>query len=315
VVKKIFFLLLSAAPLALSAAGEPGGNVSPLTLEFSLGLLSGRAEELVYQDENSGDKLSQLLWDLKPLVYTGAGLRYHRQSRGGGGFFAEAMVKLGIPGETGVMEDRDWMGLNAPQWLTHYSVHTNRTDWAVLFDGSLGLSFPVWTHFLLKISVAYHFMNFYWMGKGGSLLYPYPDSHGYITTATATVITYQQIWHAIGPAVSFYGAFNRYFSMELAFNFSPLVFFAGLDNHILRVPRLVITGKYNGGFSIQPGLVFSFAPKGSLVFSLSLAYRRIRGTRGDGYYDEQGSPLQVATNANGAGYSVFDVGFNVRFGF
>jgi outer membrane protease len=67
-----FLLLLLAIPPELTAQEQPANKSGlRLSLGASLGLLNGRGEELVYWDEGSDRKLSQLLWDSKPLGYAG----------------------------------------------------------------------------------------------------------------------------------------------------------------------------------------------------------------------------------------------------
>jgi len=108
------------------AVGEPPGDVLPparfpytVTLSAGFGLFAGQAEEIVYAGSSKtslpawddDDKLSQLLWDLKPLVYGGVGAVFApRDPWTRSGFYLETGVSLGIPGRVGVMEDRDLAG-------------------------------------------------------------------------------------------------------------------------------------------------------------------------------------------------------------
>jgi outer membrane protease len=170
--KLCFFVLLAALALGLFAEENQANDLN-LSMEASLGLLSGRGEELVYRDKDTDDKLSQLLWDFKPLVYAGLGIDFSwRKPENKWGVFTDALFKFGIPGGSGVMEDRDWMALNYPDFLTHYSVHDNRTEKAVLIDADIGASFQIFENFLLKTYISYSFMYFSWTANGGSLLYP-----------------------------------------------------------------------------------------------------------------------------------------------
>jgi hypothetical protein len=76
------------------------------SIKTHAGVLYGQSAEIVYWSNTRSDKLSLLLWDLKPLVYAGTELNleptdsFHRR-----GPFVRANVTAGIPGLTGVMED------------------------------------------------------------------------------------------------------------------------------------------------------------------------------------------------------------------
>lgn len=287
-------------------------NGHSISLGASFGLLNGESEEIVYRSAGSKDKLSQLLWNFRPLVYAGAELHYNwRLSAGKKNIFADALSKFGIPGITGSEEDRDWM-YNA-NWLSHYSVHDNRTENAIQIDVKAGMAFTIFEQFLLKTYISYDFMYFSWTAKGGSFLYPTDDGgHSYLLSSRDTG-KYKQVWNLLSPGVSFYGAFNRYFDIELFFDLSPLVWLAARDEHIER--NLVIHDALFGGLSVEPGLLFSFKPGGSMTWSLSLDYRRIFGTRGDGVYKEQGKPAITAGEMAGAGYSAFDAAITVKYKF
>jgi hypothetical protein len=128
--------------------------------------------------------------------------------------------------------------------------------------------------------------------------------HGYLRPID--VGTYKQIWNIVSPAVSFYGAFNRYFDIEIAFKASPFILCDTQDNHILR--SLLITSTLRGGLFLEPRLLFSFTPQDFFTLSLSVTYRNISGTRGESKYDEAGKIPVTGRNIGGTGYSAFDAG-------
>jgi outer membrane protease len=318
--KKFCLLILFAGMVSGVFAQEaPKEKTFSLSLGTSIGLLAGQAEEIVYLG-NSEDKLSQLLWDLKPLIYAGinANMDWQRPGRRWS-IFADASFKAGLPMETGEMEDRDWTVLGYPDFLTHYSVSTNNTNRAFLADLDIGVSVPIFRRlFLIKPMISYSFMYFSWMASGASILYPGSDGdHGYYSSSI-DVISYKQIWHIVSTGFALYGEFNDYFNIEIAFKISPLIFGFSKDDHILR--NLYITDRIFGGFFLEPRLLFTFTPVDFIDLSLSVAYRHISESRGDSVYD-QGPPgssgLSVGThsfkNIAGAGYRVFDVGLVVTF--
>jgi outer membrane protease len=282
-----------------------------LSLGASTGLLYGQAEEIVFKYKNYSNKLSQLLWDEKPLVYAGLDIHYNRKKPAGKwSVFTDALFKFGFPAKTGIMEDRDWQDTRYPNFLTNYSVHDNETEKAVLININAGASFNIFEKILIKPFLSYNYMNFSWAASGGSLLYPGADGgHNYILSS-GNVITYEQVWNIIAAGISFYGAFNRYFDINISVSLSPLIWCTAVDNHILR--SLIFTDTLSGGFFIEPGLIFSFTPNDFLSVSLSVAYRNISGTRGDSKAQSPTTTV-ISKNAGGAGYSVFDAGIIVNY--
>jgi outer membrane protease len=305
--KACLFVLSAVMVMGLSAQG----NDHNVSFGVSLGLLDGQGEEIIYRNESGNNKLSQLLWDIKPLFYAGVDMAYSWQKPENiWGIFADTSFKFGFPGRTGVIEDRDWMVLAYPEFLTHYSVHDNKTESAMLIDANIGVSFRIFKIFLLKTYIAYSFMRFSWTANGGSFLYPASDGgHGYLRPID--VVAYKQTWNTISPGVAFYGEFNRYFDLEISLALSPFIWCFAEDNHILR--DLKITGNANGGFFIEPGLVFSFKPAKYFAASFTFKYRNISGTRGNAEYVEQGQPSFTARNMSGVAYSAFDIGLIGKF--
>jgi outer membrane protease len=312
----IVLCILMAQGLALPAQEAAAKATHSLSLGVSTGLLAGASEEIIYRNASTPSKLSQLLWEMKPLAYAGLDLRYDLR-RAAAAYFAGASVKLGIPGETGLMEDRDWIVSDYPSFLTHYSVHDNKTENAVLIDASIGTAFQLFQRFLFKLYASYSFMYFSWAGTGGSFLYPADpnqpnQTHVYLVDQI-TVITYTQAWHSIAPAIAFYGAFNRYFAIEVQLKLSPFVWASSEDHHLLR--SLVITEELDGGFFIEPALTLSFKAAPAFTVSLSVLYRQISGTRGDSTYaggDDFPEPNTFKGLA-GASYAAFDVGLAVQY--
>jgi outer membrane protease len=258
--------------------------------------------------------LSQLLWYFEPLVYLGVDTHYNRSiPRTGWEIFADGIFKFGFPGTTGQMEDRDWLDTRYSDFLTHYSVHDNETKNAVLIDANIGASFAIFKNHLIKMFIAYNYMNFYWSATGGSFLYPtYENSdegHSYLPKSVE-VVTYKQIWNILSPGIAFYGVFNRYFDIEIYIKMSPFIWLSAKDEHLLR--DLVITKEIFGGFFIEPGFTFLFTPNDTIGLSLYFLYRNISGIRGNGKY-KYPDKIKTTNNTIGAGYSVFDVGITAKF--
>ena len=148
----VFLVLAGFSVNAESVADEVDDrNDHFLSFGFSLGLLAGTSEEIVYRSSSSDNFMSQLIWPLDPLFYLGIDAGYSWQGPANpenvferifSGFFLDASVKFGLPGDTGPMEDRDW--IRQPTWaLSHYSLHDNTVEFAIIAGLAVGKSFKL----------------------------------------------------------------------------------------------------------------------------------------------------------------------------
>ena len=297
--------------IAFAQLNDKSGHT--LALSVSLGALAGDTEEIVYIDGTSRDRLSLLIWEIKPLFYAGLDIHYGWQSkRTFLGAFSDVNLKFGIPAKTGVLEDRDWFDSSEntyPYWLTHYSEHENKTKAAVLLDFRAGVSFKL--NYGLKLSsfLSYSLMFYSWDASSGSYLYPWTGGHSY-NTSSEKVITYKQQWHIVSPGVSFSGAFNRFFGLELSLKLSPLIWLVSVDDHIKT--NTVYTDMPRWGFFMEPALLFSFDTGTFVSLLFSYSFRYITGSRGDSF-DQMGEIINKTYNVAGAAYSVHDFGITAKF--
>jgi len=316
--KKLCFFVFSVVIIFNLPAKEHNFSIGA-----GVGELNGLAQEVVYRDTKSDNKLSELLWNFNSLTYIGLDIKYSWLKPGNyWGLFANASFKYGLSGKPDVMEDRDWIVAKYPDWLTHYSVHDNKTNSANLIDCNLGTSFLIFQKFLLKSYISYHYMHFSLTASGGSILYPDWDTDGDgkpdgdhlpLFVFYDEVGKYEQTWHVFSPAISFYGEFNRYFDIEIAFEVTPFIWCVAIDEHLLR--ELVITDVLIGGTFIEPSFLFSYKPSEYFVLSLSFAYREISNSRGDSKYKNAGQKAFIERNLSGAGYKAVDFGIISKFRF
>jgi outer membrane protease len=310
--KKLCFFIFSAAMIFNLSAKEHDFSIGA-----SFGMLNGRAQEAWYMDTETDNKESELLWDFKPLPYIGLDIKYSwLKPENKWGLFANGLIKFGFPYESGVMEDRDWLISSNPNWLTNYSVHDNKTETAILMDFNLGVSFLIFQKFLLKPYLSYHYMHFSWTASGGSILYArnsiYDPVYSYYYPSTKNVATYEQTWHIFSPAISFYGEFNRFFDIEIAFEATPLIWCLAKDNHIDK--NWLITDNPIYGIFIEPSVLFSYKPMDHFVLSFSFTYRDINKSRGDTLYKKPSSN-EFFKNRGGAGYTAADIGIIAKYKF
>ena len=312
----IFLILVSFSVNAEGDANEVNDESDHLfSVGFSFGLLSGVSEEIVYRSSSANSYMSQLIWPIDPLFYVGFDAGYSWKGPANpesvfqkifSGFFFNASAKLGLPADTGMMEDRDW--IRQPIWaLSHYSLHDNKIETAVLAGLDIGKSFRLHNEFRLSVFLSYDIMYYAFAARGGTYLYPELDGGHFYDPSTEDVVTYRQFWQIFSPGVSFYGVFNSYFDVEIFVKATPLIFSSSYDEHLSRTLRIINDPMYYGLY-IEPGLVFTFKPAASkFMLSMSLNYRNISGTRGNSRY-RYPENTNLYRNVGGADYSAFDIG-------
>ena len=312
----IFFL--SFAP-AFAQAGGASGRYS-FSLSPLFGFLYGQAEELVYRYPGQNPLLSELLWDLKPLFYVGLAADFGpRDPFQDDGIIAAGSIKFGLPFRSGTHENRDWL---SPQenWLTHFSRHDVYVQSAILLDVSAGYSWRLTDFLALRAFAEFSFMHFSWSGENGFVQYAQRDAAGNFqrwdrslprTHLHGMVIRYSQNWFILSPGFSLKWRMHQRISLEGHFSYTPLIFCAARDDHLLR--RITFWDYLAFGHYINGGGRFLFSLKDNLDIAFSLSYRHITGTRGRTYVqdNETGQTTRGANDA-GAGFSALDISLAAR---
>ena len=320
----IFFSFFFLAPAFAEANEGPPVERHHFSLSPLLGMFYGQAEELVFRP-GSDRLLSELLWDLKPLFYVGLAAEFGpRDPFQDNGFIAAASIKFGLPFRSGNHENRDWLN---PQHgrLTHFSQHDVYTQNAILLDISAGYSWRLTDTLALRAHVAFSFMHFSWSGENGFIQYP-TNIAGEILGTTAPpwssdlpkiplhgmVIRYSQNWFIFAPGISFTWRGDHRFSMEGSFSYSPLIFCAARDDHLLR--RITFFDYMSFGHFFNGGGSFVFAARDNLDIAFSVFYRYITGTRGRTYQQNNvtGRTYLTTNDGAGAGFSALTVGLAAR---
>ena len=314
----LFFLSFSFAAADARQPGSHSFSLSPL-----VGMLHGQAEEIVYRGPGSSRLYSELLWDLKPLIFVGLAADFgpddpFRDS----GFIAAASVRFGFPFRSGINENRDWLN---PQenWLTHFSRHDVYIQNAILFDISVGYSWRLTDSLALRAHAEFSFMHFSWSGENGFIQYPpsrwpandYPAWNNELPRRRlyGMVIRYSQNWFIFAPGFSLLWRINERFSLEGSFSYTPLIFCNARDDHLHHSRPITFWDYMSSGHYINGGgrLVFSARDNLDIVFSLSYMY--ITGTRGRTYRQDNASGQVVAFNDSaGAGFSALDISIAAR---
>jgi len=319
--RKNCLLVLFLVLLGFSASAEEYLNAHRFSFGLSFGLLSGATEEVVYRNSAAKNYLSQLVWQINPLFYAGVDLAYSWQGQPDpastfqkifSGFFTDASFKIGMPGDTGLMEDKDWMRQPSSA-MSHYSIHDNRAELAMLAGLDIGKSFRLYNSLRLGVFLSYNLMYYSFAARGGTYLYPDVDGGHFQDPGQEKVVTYRQLWQILSPGLSFHGEIDNYFDIELFFKISPLITASSFDEHLSRGLQIINDPMYLGLY-IEPGLVFAFKPPVSrFMLSFSMNYKNIRGTRGDSWYRYPESASSTYSNVGGADYSAFDIGIAAKF--
>ena len=294
------------------------------TLSGGPGFLYGTSYEIVYQDSRSEDYLSELQWEIKPLLYLGLNVEFGPQNPlEQWGLFADLGVKAGLPIETGVMEDRDWMLPNTvPGSLTHFSSHENHTRAAFLVNLGTGLSLPL-SNFLIKFSLNFDYWYFKWEARNGYSQYGpnYPQLSSsdplYIPwnpgfdkePSQGLIVSYTQHW-----LLTSFGIGAEYFLDRFTFSAAVLLGFANckaIDDHHLRNIRW--TGILSRGFTIRPKLGIFFSLSDTIDIGLSAAYIYIGETRGDTEEINETGNRIIIWNGEAAAFRAFDTSLMFRF--
>ena len=305
------------------AAQEETPNESPYTFSVltSFGIFLGQAEEIVYPpSEFKANKLSQLLWDIKPVFYNSLSLDVSRtRPMEKWGFISALSMKIGFPGKSGKMEDRDWMSIENDA-LTNYSIHDNHTSELLIFDASAGLSFP-FNQVLIKTYFAMSYMRFSFSGMDGYRIYAQPlgggsyasidDNPDYESLANrGKLINYTQNWLTAAQGVSLAVFFNHFYS-EFFFSMGPVIFCIDVDEHLAK--NTVYKDYMYGGVFIEPGFRFSFIANRRLEFSSDFSWRYMGGTRGATWVGSPiGTPDMTQDGEAGAGLSLFNIGLSMK---
>jgi len=284
----------------------------------SFGVLYGQAFEYVYPiaGVTKGELLSELTWDMKPVCYLGLNVDFGLiEPLSRPGFFSSLSFKAGFPGESGKMEDRDWLSVENAN-LTHFSSHTNNTDEFINIDLSVGASLPI-KYLYIKPFLSGSWMRFSFTARDGYFKYAKEDDkkpgiYEPIENApeipiTGRVLSYQQDWLILATGVVIGTNILYPFCFDLSFKISPLTYCAATDNHLLT--STVFKDFTSFGLFIEPSFSSSLAVK-NFKFSLDVSYRNISRTKGASYKNKYSSQ-----NKAGASLSLWDFQFLVKYTF
>jgi outer membrane protease len=329
-----FFILVSISFSLQQLHGEenPGKWAYAFSISPTAGILWGRAEEILYKDPDSDTRISQLLWDLKPLVYAGTDFEFGpRNLWTKSGFTAGLSLKYGFPLKTGIMEDRDWLSDDA--YITNYSNHDAYANGVYMVDISTGFSWAFASRISLRVYGEFSYMYLSWTSQDGYIQYPKDGNGNYLYDGSkpwdpdlpkdpvyGTGIIYTQNWLMFSPSLSFALKLTRYFSLEMFTAWTPFIYAVCIDDHLMslsNVDRYTRGQDYlTGGSSLKEGIKFIFSPTEGFELGLSISCRFIDGPRGDSYERKMGintgGDAFLSVYQGGAGLMALDAGFLLK---
>ncbi|MDR1127456.1 MAG: omptin family outer membrane protease [Treponema sp.] len=278
----------------------------------SFGVFYGQVEEILYKGDDSRDYLSQLLWDMEPLLFWGVSMNFERRNLlDGFGFFTEATLKYGVNADSGVMEDRDWAGIYGQ--LTNYSQHQNYTQNALILNLDAGVSFPLFKIFVFKVYGTVLFVDFAFESRDGYYQYTssYTDTWSDSLPKkpyTGAAINYKQMWFIGGLGASLalpLGAFQIY----LAFNASPFISGVAHDTHLAYSYGNEFYDYLKGGFFLEPKAELSFAVS-RFTTALFFSYKYTAGASGSTY--TKTNNRYIESGVAGGGFSFIETGLTIK---
>jgi outer membrane protease len=319
----LWLLCISAFPLN---AEEPPKKLFSFSVGTSLGFFHGRSEEIVYKNKD-GDYLSELLWDIKSLLYTGMDLSLRLQIPSWPAtFYTVFSEKIGFNGRSGIMEDRDW-DMN-DSFLTHYSRHDNYILGAWFIDADIGASFPLRPGMAsnsdLSVFIRLSYMKLEWISRDGYTQYGKNNHNGsfpYVPwddsfpkeASPGPAIQYKQQWLFLSPGIAAAFPVSDFFTLGGSFTITPLIMATAEDLHMLR--NLEFQDRPRGGIALEPEFRITFFPNRLCSLSLKASWRYINGSAGRSWKRYTGSSEYQDNGNSGAGFNVLDTGISFKLYF
>jgi len=325
----LVIILFSFFTINSAFCNDQTGGDYQFSIGTQFGFVSGEALELIYPTNTHVDLLSELTWEMKPVLYYGIQVDISRSNFiSASGFFTSLSFRMGIPGVSGIHENRDWQS-DVNNELTDFSSHTNKTKEFYLFDAAFGFSIPAGV-FYIKPFINFSWMRFSYSGNDGNGTYARrkstnPDTYHSIddnpikiSYSGQEVIRYQQDWYLISAGFTIGTQVLFPLALDLSFQISPLTYCVSRDDHLSVIifgnksPHRVYKDYTSLGLFLEPAGKISITA-GRFDFSIIGAYRYIGRTKGPAYSDFGNRGLFIQNGEAGAALSIFDVRFLVDF--
>lgn len=251
-------------------------------LQFSTGLLDGKAKEYVFvYDAALGGgryKLSQLDWEIKRVVMVGGNLTL----RDGRGTINVGFWKSMTKGDDGSIQDYDWFNTESSQWTEFSDSDADVAD-ASMFDINGGWEFMHdYFGFNARVLLGYKMDVWKWKASGGYALYSSLDYEPYYFE-DETIGKYKQkvSFPYLGGSADWA---SGGFVISVYCTYSPFVKIDARDNHILR--SLTITDTFKDGEMLAAGASAKYAFDSGWFLTAAVDFQKINLIVGDATYDQ-----------------------------
>lgn len=255
------YLLLLSYGIFFTATLFSQNKIFSFEIEPLFGIRNGTVSEYVYsKNSQTGSEyhLSLLDWDLKNSLYYGIAGDFGIKD-----FHASINFKNFIPGESGRLQDSDWLqdtGYHTGRTdiKTNYSVHNNTLLEGLNLEGKIRYNFHPTRSFSLAPTAGVSYENYHFIGANGrkwygtnnpnvplydpynACYYPYNDpepSHVSTGTFSGAVIELERydfyVW--LGLSADYKTADEKW-QFGFDFEFSPYTYIISIDSHLERTP-------------------------------------------------------------------------------
>ena len=277
-------------------------------LSASIENISGQSDEYVY-DETTGDKISELNWDLENIVMLGGEISV--------GWNDRLQFNLGgwtaVSEDSGSMVDRDWLSDVNSDW-SHYSKSSNELDHGYIVDVNLSYNFSVTENIFISPILGFRFNNWKWHDRGGE--YIYSGNGGWRnysgTFPDETGIVYEQWLYAPYLGVAVGGIYERFF-INTYLKGSPWAWSEDKDQHLLR--DLEFEEKVNKQRFIGAGIECGYSVTDSLSINLGLDYQKFKTAKGSTLEIDKATGERYHINGDAAGIAHHSTAVSLSVGY
>ena len=298
---------ISKTTFAMHALPEISDEKTDKINSFSIdtGFLYGELGEYVY---NQSQKLSELVWDLKPLYYAGGAMDVHFFGR----FFICSGYWSGVNKRAGEIEDTDWDPSGA---ISRVSVHDCLLIQARFFDLNAGYSIALESGHKIDHKIffllGYKYQQIIVEAQNG-----YVESPSDIRINVAGVfIQYEQVYKIPYIGIDWRTVFMQRLKIDVFCMYSPFVLCSATDYHVSS--KMEYHDSFKGGTYISAGLLIGWIMNSAYSISISSTYSTVLEFKGDTYSVDvtTGSASDVYKNGAGANFEALEMklGFSILF--
>lgn len=324
------FLILSAVLIfsGISAsAGDWHFSAEPL-----FGIRYGTLGEYVYEPDTNGDyqKLSELIWDIKPSWYYGG-----KVSFGWRGISISGYASGFVAGRTGSMYDSDWQNIQInsdADTKTNYSISENTLTSSYKLGADASYTFYLDKYVSVQAIAAIDYMyttmearnGYGWYADKKTLIkngitattgYAYTNDNAVyypsgmllgIDYTRQDMLTWIGITNIITPVKQFTGT--------LSFFVSPYTYIQSLDHHYGGYYYIDIMSGFCSAYRIETSGAYNFTKNLAMQLSVSWLFSNV--IRGDDYAStsESGPWTEESDIRSGADLNYCEISLSVRYG-